>query len=72
VTVTEFRGFREFRFLGRPVHDCTSCHHYQVKRRHVIGQTLRCLRAIRTWVQAVCSAFEYTLNCYRIVSESNV
>ena len=27
---------------------CTSCH-YQVKRRHVIGQTLRCLREIRTW-----------------------
>ena len=29
---------------------CTSCY-YQVKRRHVIGQTLRCLREIRTWVQ---------------------
>ena len=29
---------------------CTSCH-YHVKRRHVIGQTLRCLREIRTWVQ---------------------
>jgi len=25
-----------------------------VKRRHVIGQTLRCLREIRTWVQLRC------------------
>ena len=29
---------------------CTSCH-YQVKRRHVIGQTLRYSREIRTWFQ---------------------
>ena len=29
------------------VHDCTSCH-YQVKRCHVIGQTLCCLHEIRT------------------------
>jgi len=49
------------------VHDCTSCH-CQVKRRHVIGQTLRCLREIRTWVQhlsCVACVACVTLRCLR-------
>jgi len=41
----------KFDCIAQRQHDlCTSCH-YQVIRRHVIGQTLRCLREIRTWVQ---------------------